>query len=351
MRASACSVSSRLLVRPSARSRARLLTSTRPHWVQSGAQYSACWQTLGRNVLFRRQLFLCRGKAAQHSCARTATPTCRAWRRIMPALRARLARRRSLRPLPHAAARLRRDACRARLRISGRRAGAGAQIPRRAGARALPGRSCSAACISTGKADCVVPVPLSRPSACAAALQPVARDRAPRRAPRRARLAPELCERSARHARRRWTCRWKSARRNVRGAFHCPRHRSAAPPVAVLDDVHDHRRNAGRDRRHAQARRRRARGELGRRADIRHAACFDIVLRPAGNPAQRGQRDPPRRQHRRAPAPGRAARLFAWTTGSSSAPGSTTTSTRSVRVHADWDSCLKEVEPRSHLRA
>ena len=89
-----------------------------------------------------------------------ATPTCRALRAALPALRARLAARRGVRALPERSAALRCDRGRARLRIPGRRARACAQVPRRAGGRGFSGQRTTTAHLA-GRGRLRRSVPLS----------------------------------------------------------------------------------------------------------------------------------------------------------------------------------------------
>ena len=152
----------------------------------------------------------------------------------------------------------------ARLRLSRRRAGAGAQVPRRTGA-----------CAGTGRPACTLHLGgrgLHRPRAAlgangcaAAATTSRSRSRAASRPSTGARLAPELCERR-RDTAAQMDLPLEERAKNVRGAFHCPRHRRQRDGRRA-GRRDDHRRDAGRNRRDAEARRRGARRQLGGGAD------------------------------------------------------------------------------------
>ena len=189
----------------------------------------------GRNA-FRRQLLSLQGKGRRHAVRALRRGSAAPRRGTLPALRARFARRRRVRPLPDAAAGLRRHARGARLRLSRRRAGAGAQVPRRTGARAVSGRPASQAAFTasawTASSPCRSRAERLRSRGYNQSLE-IARRVA---AATGARLAPELCERR-RDTAAQMDLPLDRAREERARRLPLPAASSAARRVAVLDDV------------------------------------------------------------------------------------------------------------------
>src|SRR6267378_254839 len=123
MRASERSTSSRLEVRPAARSRASWAT------VHMGREYYALEN---RERTLRRQLLSLPGSGTRAPLRRLRRRPAAPLAPALPALRAGIAARRALRALLEPGAGVRRHARGARVRVPCRRARAGAQVPWRA---------------------------------------------------------------------------------------------------------------------------------------------------------------------------------------------------------------------------
>ena len=292
--------------------------------------------------IFGGTCLLCRGAAQSLLCAACNADLPRLEGALCPRCALPSRGRRGLRPLPRSPAALRRDRRCARLPVPADVLVQALKFRGELALAALLGQLLAERIAPRHTVHFVVPVPLATRRPARARLQPVARDRPSRRAARRERdLRTRLCER-ARDTAAQMDLPLGRARAATCAARFAARACSTAPRRGGRRRD-DHRRDARRGRGRAEARRRRPRRQLGGRTDLSSAELTDVRHRPvpAGNPAEHGKRDPPRGQHRRAAAPGRAARLFAWTIAQLRARRARLPrATRACSVHRDW-ACLR----------